>query len=217
MVHIAFISYDRYLSVSKPLQYNQKQSNSFSVSGLPTYLILGFIWLYSTCAWIPAILYTMSNSQDKLKDIPIEILEAYRFLNISLDTAHTNQILLIDNVSPNIVSKSLSECNIQARPALVIPHSLIVYFLPMITIFVFYTKTIFIVNHKMDPRRTSVITKVNSQSRFSNKGSSSNLENFSFGMLNRKFDIQENFNMSLSNISIDNIDENAGNNEKQIK
>ncbi len=137
MVHIAFISYDRYLSVSKPLQYNQKQSNSFSVSGLPTYLILVFIWLYSTLAWIPAILYTMSNSHDKLKDIPIEILEAYRFLNISLDTAHSNQILLLDNVSPNIVSKSLSECNIQARPALVIPHSIIVYFLPMITIFVF--------------------------------------------------------------------------------
>jgi hypothetical protein len=216
MVHIAFISYDRYLSVSKPLQYNQKQSNSFSVSGLPTYLILVFIWLYSTFAWIPAILYTMSNSHDKLNDIPIEILEAYRFLNISLDTAHSNQILLLDNVSPNIVSKSLSECNIQARPALVIPHSIIVYFLPMITIFVFYTKTIYIVNHKMDHRRTSVITKVNSQSRFSNNASS-NLENFSFGILNRKFDIQENFNLSLSNISIENMGENVENNENQIK
>lgn len=198
MIHIAFISYDRYLSVSKPLQYNQKKSSSFSINGLPTFIILTFIWLFSACAWIPAILYTMSNTND----IPIDILEAYHFLNISKDSER-NQILLIDNVDSK--SKYLSECNIEARPALVVPHSLIVYFLPMIIIFVFYTKTIFIVNHKMDHRRASVITKVNSHSRFSNKGSSSNFENQSFGC--QKSEFQENGNISLTNFSIENLKE----------
>lgn len=64
MLHIAFISYDRYLSVSKPYKYTQKSNNQrFSVTGIPTYLILIFIWFFALAAWIPAILYFKSRNQ----------------------------------------------------------------------------------------------------------------------------------------------------------
>ncbi|RNA11950.1 D(2) dopamine receptor [Brachionus plicatilis] len=64
MLHLALISFDRYLSVSKPLKYTNKQraDNRFSVHGLPTSLILIFIWFFSCTAWIPVLLYFKSTS-----------------------------------------------------------------------------------------------------------------------------------------------------------
>lgn len=63
MLHLALISFDRYLSVSKPLKYTNKQrtDNRFSVHGLPTSLILIFIWFFSCTAWIPVLLYFKST------------------------------------------------------------------------------------------------------------------------------------------------------------
>lgn len=64
MLHIAFISYDRYLSVSKPYKYTQKSNTQrFSVTGIPTVLILVFIWFFALAAWIPALLYFKSRNQ----------------------------------------------------------------------------------------------------------------------------------------------------------
>lgn len=64
MLHLAFISYDRYLSVSKPYKYTQKSNNQrFSVTGIPTCLILVFIWFFALAAWIPALLYFKSRNQ----------------------------------------------------------------------------------------------------------------------------------------------------------
>ena len=45
MLHIAFISYDRYLSVSKPLQYTQKKGDKCSIIGVPTWIVLLLIWV----------------------------------------------------------------------------------------------------------------------------------------------------------------------------
>lgn len=69
MLHIAFISYDRYLSVSKPYTYTQKSNERFSVTGIPTSLILVFIWFFASAAWIPAILYFKSQDQQTLTNL----------------------------------------------------------------------------------------------------------------------------------------------------
>ncbi len=53
MLHVAFISYDRYLCVYKPLHYNSKQKNVHWLRKLSTYLIMGFIWFIATISWIP--------------------------------------------------------------------------------------------------------------------------------------------------------------------
>ena len=201
MLHIAFISYDRYLSVSKPLKYTQSKSNSFSVTGLPTSLILAFIWVFSACAWVPAIMYIKSN------DFYIPIYGSNNIFNVSL--AGTNTVIFIENLPPlETENKALSECNVEASPSFVVPHSLLVYFFPMIIIFVFYSKTIFIVNHKMGPRRTSLITNGYSQSRL---GSTSNVENISY--IYPKSEIPENLQMSCENSSNENQNKTNDSNE----
>ncbi|CAF0905854.1 unnamed protein product [Brachionus calyciflorus] len=121
MLHLGLISFDRYLSVSKPIKYTNKQrtDNRFSVHGLPTTLILIFIWFFSCTAWIPVLLYFKSTEP--------------------------NQSLIIN------------ECSINGSPLIILPHSFIVYYLPMFLIVFFYTKTIKKVNEKMKRRRFSTV------------------------------------------------------------
>ena len=116
MLHIMFVSYDRYLSVSKPLQYTNKSTLKkplFSIVRLPTHFILTLIWLLAILAWIPILIYY--NLQD----------HAY----ISID------------------------CEIKFNPYIIVPHSIFVYFLPMILIIIFYSCTIKIVQRKIQRRR----------------------------------------------------------------
>ena len=165
MLHIAFISYDRFLSVSKPLKYTQKKSDSFSVTGLPTSLILVFIWFLAAAAWIPAILFIKSSNQE----IPTSFLKE-------------NHSILIDEMPLDTQNKALSECNIAGPPLLIVPHSLIVYFLPMIIIFVFYYKTIMIVNRKMSRRLSNASSLRFTPGRLYNVHSSPNFENHSLSL-----------------------------------
>lgn len=118
MLHLSLISFDRYLSVSKPLKYTNKHraENRFSVHGLPTSLILILIWFFSCTAWIPVLLYFKSTE---------------------------------------LRSSESSQCDINGSPIIILPHSLVVYYLPMFLIIYFYTKTIKIVNDKMRRRRHS--------------------------------------------------------------
>lgn len=146
MLHLAFISYDRFLSVSKPYKYTQKSSERLSVTGIPTCIILAFIWFFSSAAWIPAILYFKSQHQDPTTNL------------LKLDSNLTS--------TPSPLSSSSSsstECTLNTSPSIVLPHSIIVYYLPMFLIVFFYSKTIRMVNEKMKRRRTSLIsTKHNS-------------------------------------------------------
>lgn len=120
MLHLALISFDRYLSVSKPLKYTNKHrtDNRFSVHGLPTSLILIFIWFFSCTAWIPVLLYFKST----------DIHE----------------------------SQSINQCTIDGSPTIIVPHSVLVYYLPMFLIIYFYSKTIKIVNEKIKRRKNHV-------------------------------------------------------------
>jgi hypothetical protein len=151
MLHIAYISYDRYLSVSKPIKYTQKNSSDrFSVTGIPTVLTLAFIWFFSGAAWIPAILY--------VKSININVssnLFNMKALNSSLHASL--QSTKLENL-PIVKEHILSDCNLEIPFYIVLPHSIIVYYLPMFLIVYFYTKTIFIVNEKIKRRSSNVIT-----------------------------------------------------------
>jgi hypothetical protein len=140
MLHIMFISYDRYLSVSKPLQYTQKStSNStcFPIMRLPTAVILLFIWFLSIIAWIPIIFYLKTQDSTNLT---------------SLDKATFGKFISVD-------------CSLQTNPYVVIPHAILVYFIPMVLIIVFYSRTILIVQRKIRRRRRqSVVSSTRSRS-----------------------------------------------------
>ena len=176
MLHIAFISYDRFLSVSKPLKYTQKKSDSFSVTGLPTSLILAFIWFFAAAAWIPAILFIRSSNPESSTTFLNE-LQLLSQNNFSVGPYSDTYDLPVQN-------KALFECNIEGPPLLIIPHSLVVYFLPIIIIFVFYSKTILIVNRKMGGRRRSSVSALSAlkftPGRLSAVRSSPNFENSSY-------------------------------------
>ena len=125
MLHIAYISYDRYSSVSEPLKYTHKVHDRFTITGIPTYLILTFIWFFSAAAWLPFVLYFKSdNTINSISDSNNETLQ--------------NDKRAIEY-----------QCNIEATAFIVVPHSILVYYLPMFLILLFYSKTIFIVNEKM--------------------------------------------------------------------
>lgn len=139
MLHILYISYDRYLSVSKPLKYTQKTNDKFSMTGLPTYLILLFIWFFSAVIWIPVILYLKSKNP-----VPANIFTA----NSSL--VHQSELDIQDDY--------LSDCSVIATPAIIVPHSILVYYIPMSLILLFYSKTIKIVSQKVKKRRSSTVS-----------------------------------------------------------
>lgn len=125
---------NRYLSVSKPLRYSTKSTDKFSMTGIPTYLVLAFIWFFSMCLWVPVILYLKTSNPTG------------NYLNST--TYGSDEIQLTD-------------CSILATPTIIIPHTIIVYYLPMCLIFVFYSKTIHIVNQKVKKRRSSTISLKN--------------------------------------------------------
>ena len=168
MLHIAFISYDRYLSVSKPLKYTKKTTDKFSVTGIPTSVILVFIWFFSIAVWVPAILYVKSQNQETSSLILVN-----------------NSTLLQMNLFDSDVNSNkqkfdiLYECNLIAPASIVLPHSLIVYFIPMFLIFLFYSKTIIIVNRKMKRRRSSALKFNSSTNNFSNTYEISNVDRLS--------------------------------------
>lgn len=104
------------------------------MTGIPTYLVLAFIWFFSMCLWLPVILYLKTSSPTG------------NYLNST--TYGSDEIQLTD-------------CSILATPTIIIPHTIIVYYLPMCLIFVFYSKTIQIVNQKVKKRRSSTISLKN--------------------------------------------------------
>ncbi len=101
------------------------------MTGIPTYLVLSFIWFFSMALWIPVILYLKTR-----------------------DSAQgTNSTTMI-----GIEEIELADCSITATPTLIVPHTILVYYLPMCLIFLFYSKTIHIVNQKVKKRRSSTVS-----------------------------------------------------------
>lgn len=127
------------MSVSKPLKYTQKTNDKFSMTGLPTYLILLFIWFFSAVIWIPVILYLKSKNP-----VPTNMFSA----NHSLAYEHGSVVR----------DEYLSDCSVIATPAIIVPHSIIVYYIPMSLILLFYSKTIKIVSQKVKKRRSSTVS-----------------------------------------------------------
>lgn len=168
MLHIAFISYDRYLSVSKPLKYTKKTTDKFSVTGIPTSVILVFIWFFSIAVWVPAILYVKSQNQ-----------ETSSLILVNNSTIIQTNLFDTDFNSNKKKFDILYECNLIAPASIVLPHSLIVYFIPMFLIFLFYSKTIIIVNRKMKRRRSSALKFNSSTNNFSNTYEISNVDRLS--------------------------------------
>ena len=190
MLHIMFISYDRYLSVSKPLKYTQKTTTNDSqltITRLPTSAIISIIWIVSVILWLPPIFYL------KLQDLKSDV--------------------------------TLFDCTIKMNRFLIVPHSILVYFLPMLLILIFYSRTIRIVQLKIKRRRRqSILSSIKSKSSqdeeanggfrkrfFSNKSNKTNasevsndnnpidiessviLKNF-FSKLNYRLSLNENLN-----------------------
>ena len=127
MLHILFISYDRYLSVSKPLQYTNKSKINdrlVSITRLPTRVVLVSIWILAIFAWVPILFYFN--------------LQRENILNIN----ESSSLLIVHE-----------SCEIKFNPYVIVPHSILIYFLPMIFISIFYTYTIKIVKSKIKRRR----------------------------------------------------------------
>jgi hypothetical protein len=98
MLHILFVSYDRYLSVSKPLQYTNKSTLKeplFSIVRLPTHFILTFIWALAILAWIPILIFFNLQDSDNIS-IDCEIkLNPYIILPHSTFVYFMPMILII--------------------------------------------------------------------------------------------------------------------------
>ena len=164
------------------------------MSGLPTYLILIFIWFFSAGAWIPTLLYLKSdlgssnfnNSTIQQLSTKSSILyqqENFEILlnnndnklaNSLLSISTTSTLLLPTSTSPNQFTKEpdgfyYNQCSVGGfSSAIIIPHSLFVYFLPIFFICIFYSRTIIIVNQKLKKRRrfsTAAIVSSTSQQR----------------------------------------------------
>ncbi len=126
LLHYSYISYDRYLSVLKPIKYSSTNRHSI------TYLILILLYLISAIYWIPLIMYLRNKNKSQSNIFSLALL-----LN--------NQTLLNET---NI----LSSCRFELIPWIIIPHSVVSYLLPMFLIFIFYSKTIKILNSKIRRR-----------------------------------------------------------------
>nr|QVK45734.1 G protein-coupled receptor [Proales similis] len=131
MLHIAFISYDRYLSVSEPMKYTSKNSRdrSSSTGRIPTQLVLFFLWFFAAAVWVPILLVLKTSYSEPNLDTPHATNSSF-----GSELALTNQF---------------DQCLLPTPSSIIVPHSIFVYYLPMFFIVFFYTKTIIIVNNKM--------------------------------------------------------------------
>ena len=128
--------------VSNPFEYKiTLRKNSFKDSKLlncrmPTYLILVCIWMLSILIWVPVILF--------------------------LKTKTTIELDYLKTINSTSEEYSLSDCDVETLPSIIIPHSVIVYHLPIAMIFIFYSKTINILNKKTLVKKRSTLTKKSS-------------------------------------------------------
>lgn len=121
-----------YFLVSNPVRYKYSLTRTSNesyqkilVKRTPTNIILILIWFVSVLLWIPIILFLKKKDSNQNID----------YLN---STHRDNKMFL--------------ECDIQAVPQIIIPHSLIVYHMPIILIIIFYSRTINILNNKIKTR-----------------------------------------------------------------
>lgn len=125
--------------VSSPFEYTislRKNSNKdlkLLNCRMPTYLILVFIWFLSMFLWVPVILF--------------------------LKTRTTIKLDYLKTVNSTKEEYSLSDCDVETLPWIIIPHSIIVYHLPIAMIFLFYSKTINILNKKTLVKKRSTLTR----------------------------------------------------------
>ncbi len=110
------------------------------MAGIPTYIILVFIWFFSLVAWLPVILYLKSTNDTN-------IIHSHNRL---FDTIRERNSTRIESLT--------YDCTVPATPNIIIPHSILVYYTPMFLIFMFYSKTIRIVSQKIKKRRSSTVS-----------------------------------------------------------
>lgn len=138
LLHFTYISYDRYLSVLKPVKYSSNNRHTI------TYIILISLYIISALSWLPVILYFKSRNINKSNIFSLALAN------------QTNETFLYS-------------CSFEVLPLVAIPHSFIIYFLPMFFIFSFYSKTIKMLNSKI--RRRSSYSLAKPLASFSNKQS----------------------------------------------
>ena len=125
--------------VSNPFEYKiilRIQDSKLLNCRMPTYLILVCIWMLSILIWVPVILFLKTKTTIKL--------DYLKTINLTSE------------------EYSLSDCDVETLPSIIIPHSVIVYHLPIAMIFLFYSKTINILNKKTLVKKRSTLTKKSS-------------------------------------------------------
>lgn len=197
MLHIAYISYDRYLCVCKPIsKYKQNMmSSGTSVGGgggtahpLPTINSGSTINLntqhhhdlhghhnYSTAS-LPATAFSNSSNNNnhttshcsgnfiKTSSSAVNSQRSLRevFSINNIPTSVSILFIWLFGASvwiPTILyfrSKEINkpdECIFETTPIIIIPHSLVVYYLPILLTLIFYTKTILILNKKISKKK----------------------------------------------------------------
>jgi len=147
MFHFTYISYDRYLSVLKPVKYSSNNRHSI------TYIILSLLYLTSALFWAPLILFLKSKNSTK-----------------------PNMFSLSNQT--NTSDTEVFSCRFELIPSIIIPHSILIFYMPMVMIFAFYSKTIHMLNRKIR-RRTSYSVPSGNQQNFSNSDDYSEDSRFS--------------------------------------
>lgn len=149
MLHFTYISYDRYLSVLKPVKYSSNNRHTI------TYIILIMLYVVSALCWLPLIVFLKSKNFTK-----------------------QNMFSLTELNQTNRNKTEVYNCRFELMPSIIVPHSVIIFYVPMILIFAFYSKTIRMLNSKI-ARRASYSTPTSVRQNFSSSDDYSEDSKFS--------------------------------------
>jgi hypothetical protein len=145
MLHIAFISYDRFLCVSKPMsKYKQNALHKTASNCSGSSSNLGLMSRNSS--------HTSLNRKMRIEKFSLASIPTYLiliFIWVFAASAWIPVILYFKSVDQVIDVYEEHTCSFSTKPSIIIPHSIIVYHVPIFLIILFYTKTILVVNQKL--------------------------------------------------------------------